>query len=139
YVTSTHDNTLHDKYRYQLIEDGKMGPFIEVPGLSFHAWRDVPTLLLDTAGKKHVVVLYPTGEHASVRDYLIGTDEDPVIIRQAIGANGTLDGMQAYQGPGGRMAVIMQMNDAGERGEGDDFVSISTGGGKWSPPVNITN
>jgi len=34
--------------------------------------------------------------------------------------------------------VIMQMNDTGERGSGDTFVSESTGKG-WSAPVNVTN
>ena len=30
------------------------------------------------------------------------------------------------------------MNDTGERGSGDTFVSMSTGNG-WSTPVNVTN
>ncbi len=37
------------------------------------------------------------------------------------------------------MVVIMQMNDTGDRFSGDNFVSISSGDGKWSEPVNITN
>ena len=37
------------------------------------------------------------------------------------------------------MVAIMQMNDTGERGGSDSFVSVSTGGGKWSKPVNVTN
>ena len=61
------------------------------------------------------------------------------MIRAAVGLNGIIDGFQAYQGPGGRMVVIMQMNDTGERFAGDNFVSISTGDGKWSVPVNVTN
>ena len=36
------------------------------------------------------------------------------------------------------MVVIMQMSDSGDIGEGDNFVSISTGT-TWSAPVNITN
>ena len=138
-VTSTVDETLRNKYRYQLFEKGKPGPFLDLPDLSFHAWRDIPKLLVDAQGKRHVIVLYPAGEHPSVRDYLIGTDEEPTIIRQTTGPKATLDGMQACQGPNGRMIALMQMNDTGERAEGDLFVSVSTGGGKWSPPVNVTN
>ncbi len=138
-VTSTVDDSWKGKNRYQLFESGKPGAYMDLPDLSYHAWRDIPTLLVDASGKKHVLVLYPFGEHPSVRDYLIGTDLEPTIVRQTAGTKGTLDGFQAYQGPGGRMIAVMQMNDTGERGEGDDFVSVSTGDGKWSPPVNVTN
>ncbi|HZL65936.1 MAG TPA: hypothetical protein VFC29_01255, partial [Candidatus Limnocylindrales bacterium] len=48
-------------------------------------------------------------------------------------------GFQACQGPGGRMVAIMQMNDTGERGAEDNFISMSTGDGKWSVPVNVTD
>jgi hypothetical protein len=137
-ITSYHDTSLAHISRYQLIENGAMGALIDFPPLSFHAWHDGPTLLVDAAGKRHVVALYPFGEHPDIRDYLLGTDEDPVIIRAASGIKGTVDGMQAYQGPGGRMVAIMQMNDSGERANGDTFVSISRGK-EWSKPVNVTN
>ena len=137
-VSRTHDDSLRNKSRYELIENGQVGPFIDLPALSFHAWRDIPTLLVDAAGKHHVIVLYPAGEHPNIRDYLIGSDDDPVVIRAAANVKGTVDGMQAYQGPGGRMVVIMQMNDSGERATGETFISISTGNG-WSTPVNVTN
>lgn len=138
-VTRNVDNSLYGKYRYQLFEAGKPGAFLDLPDLSFHAWNDIPTLLVDAAGKSHALVLYPAGEHPSVRDYLLGSDDEPAIVRQTVGTKGTLDGFQAYQGPGGRMIVVMQMNDAGERGEGDDFISVSSGDGKWSKPINVTN
>lgn len=138
-VTSTVKEELRNKYRYQLFEGGKPGVFVDLPDLSFHRWRDIPTLLVDASGRRHLIALYPAGERPSVRDYVLGSDDEPVIIRKTAGPKATLDGMQAYQGPGGRMAVVMQMNDSGESGEGDNFVSISTGGGQWSPPVNVTN
>jgi hypothetical protein len=138
-VTSTTDESLRNKYRYQIFENGKPGAFLDLPDLSYHAWRDIPTLLVDAKGRRHAIVLYPAGEHPSVRDYLIGTDEEPTIIRQAVGPKGKLDGMQAYQGPGGRMVALMEMNDTGASGEGDLFVSTSSGNGKWSPPINVTN
>jgi hypothetical protein len=73
-----------------------------------------------------------------VRDYLIGTEEDPVVIRSAAAVTGSVDGFQAYQGPGGTMIAIMQINDTGERGSGDTFISPSTGEA-WRTPVNVTN
>ncbi len=125
-------------YRYQVFEKGKPGAFLEIPDLSYHAVRDVPKLLIDAQGKRHVVTLWPKGEHASVRDFLIGTDEEPTVIYQASGAKGTLNGMQAYQGPGGRMVVCIQNSDGTVQGEGDLIVSTSSGG-KWSTPINVTN
>jgi hypothetical protein len=137
-VSRTHDSSLQGKSWYELIENGKVGPVLGLPELSFHAWRDIPTLLVDAAGHRHVIALYLAGEHPNVRDYLIGSDDEPTVIRAAAGLKGTADGFQAYQGPGGRMVVIMQMNDTGERGSGDTYVSVSTGNG-WSTPVNVTD
>ena len=137
-MSATHDDHLRGKSRYQLIENGKEGPFVDLPELSFHAWHDYPNLLVDAAGRRHLVVLYPAGEHPNIRDYLIGTEEEPVIIREAASVKGSADGFQAYQGPGGRMIAIMEMNDSGVRAEGETYVSVSNGG-PWSTPVNVTN
>ncbi len=137
-VNRTHDDSLRHKSRYQLIENGKFGAFVDLPELSYHAWRDGPTLLLDATGKRHLVVLYPAGEHPNVRDYVIGSDDEPAVIRATTSVKGTLDGFQGCQGPDGRMVAIMEMNDSGERAEGETYVSISRGG-EWSAPVNITN
>jgi hypothetical protein len=124
---------------YELMENGKTVQTIKLPELSYHAARDIPTLLVDAKGKRHLIAMYLGGEHPNIRDYPLGTDDEPTVIRAAVGLKGVIDGFQAYQGPGGRMAVLMQMNDTGERHTGDNFVSISTGDGKWSTPVNITN
>jgi hypothetical protein len=125
---------------YDLIENGKAGQSVNLPPLSFHAARDIPTLLVDAKGKQHLIALFIGGEHPNIRDYPLGTDDDATVIRAAVGLNGAIAGFQAYQGPGGRMAVIMQMNDTGDRYSGNDsWVSISTGDGKWSVPVNVTN
>jgi hypothetical protein len=51
---------------------------------------------------------------------------------------GRAENFQAYQAPGGRMIVVMQMNDTGEKGDGETFVSMSDGA-KWTEPVNVTN
>jgi len=124
---------------YELMENGKTGQIIKLPELSFHASKDIPTLLLDAKGKQHVIALYLAGEHPNIRDYLLGSADEPTVIRAAVGLNGAIDGFQACQGPGGRMVAIMQMNDTGERGAEDNFISMSTGDGKWSVPVNVTN
>ncbi|HEY4247942.1 MAG TPA: sialidase family protein [Lacunisphaera sp.] len=137
-VTRTHDASLRDVSRYELMEHGKPGPYVDLPNLSFHSWNDIPTLLVDAAGKRHLVVLYPAGEHPNVRDYLIGSDDEPVVIRAAASVKGSLDGFQAYQGPNGRMVAVMEMNDTGDRANGETYVSISNGG-EWSKPVNVTN
>ena len=123
-----------------LIENGKAEHLLDLPTpVGSHTWQDIPTLLVDAKGQRHVIALYLAGEHPNIRDYLLGSDDEPTVIRAAVGLNGIIDGFQAYQGPGGRMVVIMQMNDTGERFAGDNFVSISTGDGKWSVPVNVTN
>jgi len=137
-VTRTRDFSLQDKSRFQLFERGKAGPFIDFPNLSYHSWASFPRLLVDAEGRSHLVALYPKGERPSIRDYLIGSDEEPDVIRQAASVKGTVDGFQAYQGPGGRMIAVFQMNDTGVRGDGNTFVSISTGK-EWSAPVNVTN
>ena len=124
---------------YELIENGKTGQIIKLPDLSFHAVKDIPTLLIDAKEKRHLVALYLAGDHPNIRDYQMGSEDEPTVIRAAMGLNGVIEGFQAYQGPGGRMVAVMQMNDTGERGGGDNFVSMSTGDGKWSAPVNVTN
>ena len=124
---------------YELMENGKTGQIIKLPDLSFHASKAIPTLLLDAKGKQHVIALYLAGEHPNIRDYLLGSEDEPTVIRAAVGLNGAIDGFQACQGPGGRMVAIMQMNDTGERGAEDNFISMSTGDGKWSVPVNVTD
>lgn len=136
-VFSTHDS-IRGKSRFEIIENGKAGQILDLPELSFHAWRDIPTLLVDAKGRQHVITMYLAGERPNIRDYLIGSDDDPVVIRASAPVKGTVDGMQAYQGPGGRMVVVMEMNDTGERASGETYVSTSTGDG-WSTPVNVTN
>jgi hypothetical protein len=124
---------------YELIENGKAGQSIDLPNASFHESNDVPTLLVDAKGRQHMIALFLGGEHPNIRDYLLGSEDEPTVIRAAAGLNGTIQGFQACQGPGGRMVALMQMNDTNENGAGDNFLSISTGDGKWSVPVNITN
>ena len=138
-VTRSHDSSLGGKSTYELVENKQIvEPMLTLPDLSFHAWRDIPTLLIDASGHRHIIALYYGGEHPNVRDYTIGSDDEPVVIRAAANINGKIDGFQAFQGPAGRMVTIMQMNDTGDRASGETYISTSTGNG-WSKPVNVTN
>jgi len=136
-VLSVH-NSVSGKSRYEVIENGKAGQIIDLPELSFHAWYDMPTLLVDAKGRQHVIALYLAGEHPNFRDYLIGSDDEPTVILAAKGIKGICDGFQAYQGPGGRMVVIMQTRTGDMADLGDTWVSMSDGT-QWSPPVCVTN
>ncbi len=124
---------------FELIENARTAYKTDFPEFSFHGSKDIPTLLIDAKGKRHVIGLYLAGEHPHIRDYLLGSDDEPTVIRAAVGLDGKIDGFQAYQGPGGRMVAIMQMFDTADAFSGDNFVSISRGDGKWSVPVNLTN
>ena len=123
---------------FKLYEDGKNFQGIETPGSGFETWQFPPILLVDAKNRRHVISMFLAGEHPHVRDTLLGSDDEPQVIRASVGIKGKVNGMEAYQGPGGRMVAIMQMNDSGDVGEGDNFVSISTGD-TWSAPINITN
>lgn len=137
-VESVHD-PVRGKSRYEIIENGKAGEVIDLPELSFHAWADIPTLLVDAKGKHHVIAMNLGGENRTIRDYPVGSNEEPTVIRAAAPVKGKIDSFQARQGPNGEMIVIMQVNDSGELGESDSFVALSNGEGKWSSPVNVTN
>src|SRR5664280_127340 len=115
---------------FELVENGKAGQKTDFPELSSHGCKDIPTLLVDAKGRRHVIALYLAGEHPNIRDYVLGSDDEPTVIRAAVGLNGIIDGFQAYQGPGGRMVVIMQMNDTGER-----FAGVNTAGGDTITPT----
>lgn len=124
--------------KFHLIENGMETPAIELPGRTFDTWVDPPRLLLDAQGRRHVIAWYKTGEQPHIRDYVLGSEAEPAIIRSAKEVKGNIIGFQAYQGPAGRMVVTMQMNDTGKDTDGELYVSTSDGG-KWSAPVNVTN
>ncbi len=124
------------KLHLELIEDGKQSPAVDLPTLDSE--ENPPRVLLDAKGRRHVITLYLAGEHPSFRDYLLGSDEDPKVILAAKGPTGTCLGFQAFQGPGGRMGIVMQTTVAGLREQGDSWLSVSDGG-DWSAPRCITN
>jgi hypothetical protein len=109
-----------------------------LPGEKFLTWHSPPKLLRDARGRQHVIYRFGYGEQPAFRDQIVGSDGEATVIRQAAQVKGTADNFQAFQGPGGRMIVCMQMNDTGEKGEAETYVSVSDGGG-WSTPVNVTN
>jgi hypothetical protein len=122
-----------------LVEGGKRKPGFDGPASAeVVAGTFATTLLVDAKGRQHAIWVNPSGERPSVRDTLLGADDDPTVIRAAAGPTGQANDAQAFQGPGGTMVVFMQFRDDGPGGDADTFVSTSTGG-PWSKPVNITN
>ncbi len=121
-----------------LFENGKASPVIKLPMPYMEVWTNPPKLLVDAKGRQHIIALYHAGEHPGFRDYVVGSDDEPMVILSAKGPKGTCMGFQAYQGAGGRMGVVMQTTDAGFNDRGDSWVSVSTGD-KWSQPVCVTN
>jgi hypothetical protein len=119
-----------------LYEDGKLTPAIKLPTDYMETWLTPPKLLVDAKGNRHIIAFYSAGEHPAFRDYVVGSDEDPTVIMTAK-SPGTCMGFQAYQGPGGHMAVVMQTTERGYNDSGDSWVSLSDGSG-WAPPVCIT-
>jgi hypothetical protein len=123
----------------ELVEDGKQTPLFKLPDLNYMVtWSTPPKLLVDAKGRRHVIAKYIGGERPAFRDYTVGSDEDAVEILKAKAPGGTCMGFQAWQGPAGRMAVVMQTTDAGTNDAGDSWLSVSDGD-KWSTPICITN
>lgn len=120
-----------------LFEDGKQTPVLKLPSAEMTTWVTPPKLLLDAQGRRHIIAFYNAGEHPNFRDYVIGSDDDPTAILAAKGPKGTCLGFQAYQGPGGHMAVVMQTSETGYNDSGDSWISMSDGG-TWSQPVCVT-
>ncbi len=121
-----------------LIEDGKQTPALTLPTPYMQTWSEQPRLLLDASGRRHVIAFYEAGEHPGFRDYVVGSDDEPTVILTAKGPKATCLSFQAYQGPGGHMAVVMQTTERGYNDSGDSWVSISDGGA-WSTPVCVTD
>lgn len=124
--------------RFDVVEAGKQTTVAKLPGRVFEYWHSAPQLLLDAKGREHVIAWYNGGEQPNIRDYVVGSDDEPTVIRAAKAVKGKVIGFQAYQGAEGRMIVLMEMNDTGE--DTDDELYLSTSDGtQWSAPVNVTN
>ena len=102
-------------HRIHLIEGGAQTPVVNLPNKSFNIWRYPPRLLLDARGRQHIIAMYEAGEQPNIRDYLVGSDDEPTIIRATTEVKGKLIGFQASQGSHGRMIALMQMNDTGNQ------------------------
>lgn len=124
--------------QFQLIENNTQYPALDLPGPGYTYWHYPPTLLVDARGGRHVITMYPAGENQSVRDYALGSNAEPQIVRATATSSGQVMAVQAFQGPGGRMAVLMQMADTNPRQDPELYLTTSDGSG-WSTPVNLTN
>jgi hypothetical protein len=122
----------------ELIEGGKQTPVVKLA----HTYKfdaNPPRLLVDAKGARHVIALNEAGERPAVRDYTIGSDDDPAYVLAAKKPKGTIAGFQAFQGPGGKMAVLVQDTTEGFTDNGDTWLLTSDGGGNWSDPICLTN
>jgi hypothetical protein len=124
--------------RFQLIENNTQYAAVELPGPSFTYWGYPPTLLVDEQGRRHVVTMYPYGETQSVRDYTLGSNAEPVVVRAATAGTGKVMGVQAFQGPSGRMAALIQMADKNEQEDAETYL-VTNDGNHWNAPRNLTN
>ena len=123
---------------WQVIENGGQTPGVDLPGPTSEYWSCPPTLLIDAQGRKHILTMYKGGEHEQTRDYVVGSDNEPAIVRSSTGTAGTITSLEAIQGPAGHMLAIMNMNDTGGNTTQELYVSMSSGGA-WSKPINVTN
>lgn len=138
-VTSVYDSEIRQNgVNMQLVEGGRQTPIVNLPGGASQVWLSRPTLLLDAQGRQHMIAIFEAGETPAVKDFPIGNADEPNVIRAAADVKGKIEGFQAFPGPGGLMIVLMQINDTGEWGESETFISTSNGGA-WSPPVCVTN
>jgi hypothetical protein len=92
-VTRRGDDGTH----FKIIEQNNQTPGVDLPGVDSAYWRCPPTLLVDAQGRKHIVTMYQGGEHANVRDYLVGSDSEPTTIYSVTGTAGIVDGLEAIQ------------------------------------------
>ncbi|MFT3687031.1 MAG: sialidase family protein [Phycisphaerales bacterium] len=128
-----------DNQQYCIYDGAVAKPVVKIPHW-YSLDGNPPKLLVDAAGKEHVIALYPAGEQQSFRDYVVGSDEEPTTIMSAKAPKGTAYGCQAFQGPNGKMIVLMQTTDEGTNDKGDTWISVSTGDAAgWSTPICITN
>jgi len=127
-----------DGDHFKIIDAGVPKNGLDLPGTDYQYWVSPPVLLVDAQGRQHIITMYPHGEQPNVRDYTVGDDSEPKVIRAVKGNAGKLLGMEAFGGPGGEMATIMHINDTGNDTDEELYVSTSNGGA-WSTPVNVTN
>lgn len=125
--------------RFQLIENNQQYAALELPGQVFTYWQFPPTLLVDAQGRRHAITMYAYSELQSVRDYTLGSNTEPQIVRAAKASTGKVLGVQAFQGPGGRMAALIQMADTNPLESAETYLVTNDGHGPWTTPINLTN
>jgi len=125
--------------RFQLVEGNKQFAAFELPGQSYTYWHYPPTLLVDAQGRRHAITMYQYSELQGVRDYAIGSKAEPVVVLAAKASTGKVLGVQAFQGPGGRMAALIQMADTNPLENAETYLVTSDGNGVWNAPINLTN
>ena len=119
-------------------------PLFKYERFSGEPYRDNPwSLLVDAHGKEHVIRKPLKTEKECVRDYPIENGElgDPTDVVAPDKAPGGISDWQATQLSNGKMAVTAALSQKGgwNPDDVDLFVSTSSGDGKWTKPVNLTD
>ena len=71
---------------------------------------------MDAKGQRHVIALYLAGERPNVRDYLLGGEDEPTVIRAAGSAKGSLSAVGLAVGSPKGLASAAGFRLAGFRG-----------------------
>lgn len=110
--------------------------------VSENIFNNPPTLLVDAAGVEHVIRRPEKAEKACLRDYSVGDKlSDPIDAIAVNDAKGRIYNFQAWQLPGGRMAITADLSQKGGYTSDDQelYVTFSDGQGKWTPPLCLTD
>jgi hypothetical protein len=97
-----------------------------------------PSLVLDAAGREHLLVTNQGRERASLEDYSPVTSPTPSAIFQLKSAKGDLRSVTVRQSTGGKIAVMVAANDTENAGARHDMFAIAFDGATWKPAVNLT-
>jgi hypothetical protein len=94
-------------------------------------------LFRDAAGREHAVVLDLKSPRPALVDLVVGSDEEPTVIRGVAEPRGEVRGFNLVQGRDGRVALLMRMRDRDADVVTDLWLTRHDGKG-WSAPENLT-
>jgi hypothetical protein len=123
--------------RIVLVEGGKQTTAVTLPSATSSTYLYPPALLVDAQGHDNIIVDFAGGEQHSVRDY-IGTTGQYTVIKTETPVHFPIRGFQTGQGPGGTMAVVMELDASGLPNDGETWIAVNDGKA-WRPAVQVTN
>lgn len=101
------------------------------------AYYNPPELVLDDAGREHVLVQDARSAKKGLLDFPVGGG-DPVPVRQAADATGEIKAFQVARGPGGKLAAMVALRDRSTPGTEFELYVTRYEGGAWTPAVDVT-